>query len=233
MRPNEIDQLLLETLDDRRLSRGERRVLGEAFAEAGADDPQRAALLRSRAFAIARARTRDGRDGQLLDWLEEVIKTLAAARAADEGPLLAEAHFSPGERCRRRIVSLIRSCRRQAAICVFTITDDAIAEALLEAHQRGVDLRLITDDDKAGDRGSDVAALARAGVPVRVDHSEHHMHHKFALFDGAILVTGSYNWTRSAAADNEENIVVSSEPRLVAPFAETFEALWRRFDPSR
>ena len=41
--------------------------------------------------------------------------------------------------------------------------------------------------------------LAELGVAVRIDRSEHHMHHKFALFDDAILATGSYNWTRSAA----------------------------------
>jgi phosphatidylserine/phosphatidylglycerophosphate/cardiolipin synthase-like enzyme len=55
------------------------------------------------------------------------------------------------------------------------------------------------------------------------------MHHKFAVFDGLYLVTGSYNWTRSAATHNEENIVVSSDPRLVADFKRTFDSLWTRF----
>ncbi|MGE3822383.1 MAG: phospholipase D-like domain-containing protein [Isosphaeraceae bacterium] len=54
------------------------------------------------------------------------------------------------------------------------------------------------------------------------------MHHKFAVFDEKIALTGSYNWTRGAARDNEENLIVSTDPRLVGPFVRAFEALWDR-----
>ncbi len=228
MKNDEVDEILLRTLDDGRLSRGERQVLTDIFAEHGGDE-QRLAFYRHRAFAIARERLRDARDRRAVDWLEEVIKSLAAAASPDVVPRLAEAHFSPGDHCLRRIVSLIKSARRAADICVFTITDDRIARALAEAHNRRVRLRIITDDQKASDLGSDVDALAAAGIPVRMDRSAHHMHHKFALFDHSYLVTGSYNWTRSAAAHNEENMVVSTDPRLVKAFTETFEKLWKEF----
>jgi cardiolipin hydrolase len=56
------------------------------------------------------------------------------------------------------------------------------------------------------------------------------MHHKFAIFDRTYLVTGSYNWTRSAASYNEENIVVSDDRRLVSAFSGTFEKLWEKFE---
>ena len=55
------------------------------------------------------------------------------------------------------------------------------------------------------------------------------MHHKFAIADGMFLVTGSYNWTRSAAKYNEENIVVLDNQGLVKAFQEEFEKLWRAF----
>ncbi len=57
------------------------------------------------------------------------------------------------------------------------------------------------------------------------------MHHKFALFDGARLMTGSYNWTRSAAQHNHENLVVSDDHELVGAFGKTFERLWASFEP--
>ncbi len=55
------------------------------------------------------------------------------------------------------------------------------------------------------------------------------MHHKFALFDGRRLVTGSYNWTRSAAEFNEENFIVTGDSQLTSAFARTFEDLWKRW----
>ena len=228
MKKDEVDEILLRTLDDERLSRGEKQVLTDIFAEHGGDE-QRLAFFRHRAFAIARDRLRDPRDRRTVVWLEEVVKALAAAASPDVVPRLAEAHFSPGDHCLRRIISLIKSARRFADICVFTITDDRIARTLLEAHQRGIRVRIVTDDQKTEDLGSDIHALAAAGVPVRMDQSQHHMHHKFALFDNTYLVTGSYNWTRSAAAHNEENMVVTTEPRLVKAFGETFARLWSEF----
>ncbi len=228
MRPDEIDEVLLNTLEDGRVSRSERRALTAVFADYR-DEPTRLDFFRHRAFALARRELTDQRATRLLAWLEEVVKALAAAADAGAEPLLAEAHFSPGDRCRRRIVSLIGLARQTADICVFTITDDQIAGALREAHDRGVAVRIISDDEKAADRGSDVQRLASAGIPVRLDHSEHHMHHKFAIFDDEYLVTGSYNWTRSAATHNEENIVVSSDHRLVDAFRQTFDSLWKAF----
>ena len=80
-------------------------------------------------------------------------------------------------------------------------------------------LRIITDNEKAYDAGSDVTRFQDAKIPLRVDDTPFHMHHKFAVFDREILLTGSYNWTRSAARYNEENLIVTEDPRLVADVA--------------
>ena len=111
---------------------------------------------------------------------------------------------------------------------MFTITDDRITEAILKAHERSVDLRIITDDDKSRDRGSDIDRLRRRGIPLRMDRSPYHMHHKFAVFDERRILTGSYNWTRGADQNNEENFIVTEEPRLVKAFSAAFAGLWER-----
>jgi len=79
------------------------------------------------------------------------------------------------------------------------------------------------------DLGSDIERLRRSGIEVRTDTSPSHMHHKFAVFDGLMVLTGSYNWTRSAADRNQENLVCSNDPGLVDAFAGTFEQLWSQF----
>jgi mitochondrial cardiolipin hydrolase len=228
MNIDEIDEILLQTLDDQRLSRGEKKALAAIFGE-HRDHPERMLYFRHRAFEIARRKLGDTKSNEVVTWLEEVVKALSRASEDDEIPVLAEAYFSPGDQCQRRIVSLINRCRREADICVFTITDDVIANALLEAHNRKVKVRIISDDQKVEDRGSDIIDLARAGIPVKVDDSTHHMHHKFAVFDRLYVVTGSYNWTRSAATYNEENIIVSNDKRLIDSFLEAFETLWVAF----
>lgn len=236
MKPEEIDRILETTLEDLRLSRSERQALRQIVSDLDLSDDQRL-FWRHRAFAIAQqavsgpdARTETRIEAkQVLEWLEDVIKTLERSRAPVREHDVA-VHFSPGTECLDCIVRLLRRAARGVDICVFTITDDRLVEPILHAHRRGVAVRIISDDDKALDEGSDIYRLRHAGVPTRVDNCEHHMHHKFAIFDDHTVVTGSYNWTRSAATYNRENLILSSDPRMVRPFRDGFDELWRALD---
>jgi phosphatidylserine/phosphatidylglycerophosphate/cardiolipin synthase-like enzyme len=228
MKFEEWEVILRKTAQDAKLSRGERSVLQEKIKEAALDAGARA-LLRSRAFEIARELARDGPPGGALDWLEEVVKLLLPP-TGDGGEVFAEVQFSPGDQCARRITGLLEGCRRSADLCVFTITDDRITASVLRCHQRGVKVRVVTDNEKAFDEGSDVRRMAHEGIAVRVDDSPFHMHHKFALFDGGTVLTGSYNWTVGAARNNQENLVVANDRRLVNAFTGEFERLWKQFE---
>lgn len=142
------------------------------------------------------------------------------------------AFFSPGPDCLGHIVNRFLAARSTVDVCVFTITDDRISRAMLDARRRGVTIRVISDDEKSGDLGSDIPRFREAGIEVRIDHSPFHMHHKFALFDRTRLVNGSYNWTRGAADSNEENIIDTGDAGLVRAFAGEFEKLWAKFAPT-
>lgn len=240
MTRSELERALKETLEDRKLSRSERRALGALLGEAvGAGDAKAAAdtraWLRSRAFALAaEAHTWDRQARAVLAWLEDVNKLLAApapAPAAGAQPtgVHSEVFFSPHDDCAGAIVRALGRTRRAADIAVFTITDNRVADAVLQAAKRGVRVRVITDDMKSGDRGSDIERLERAGVPVRMDRSQAHMHNKFAILDGRTVLTGSYNWTRSAARENQENLVVTDDPALARAYSDEFARLWAAF----
>ena len=227
MKPEAIDDILARTLDDFRVSRGEKRLLGDLLKEAGAGRHD-LAFLRHRAFALAREKLLGPDAKEVVNWLEEIVKIFEpkVGRSTAE----SRAYFSPRDDCPRAIAGLFARARRWADVCVFTITDDRIAEAVLSAHRRGVKLRIITDDDKSLDRGSDIDRLKRAGVAVRVDRSEYHMHHKFAVYDRKTLLTGSYNWTRSAAEHNEENFIVTEDRGLLNRFTKAFVELWESLE---
>lgn len=224
MDTTELERALRATLDDGRLSRAEKQALSELFAEAELD-AARLAQVRARAFAIARERTQDAHALEALSWVEDLMKVLTQRELATT-PSEAHACFSPGEACLRTILAELARARHSADICVFTITDDRIASAVVDTHRRGVAVRIVTDNDKQYDGGSDIDRLRRAGIAVKVDETEHHMHHKFAVLDGARLLNGSYNWTRSAGQYNEENLVVTSDSALCRVFARHFQELW-------
>ena len=227
MRPQQIRNMLAQTLEDFRLSRGERSALKQILAHVQPSEHE-LATYRSMAFELAQEADEKADRGMLLDWLEGVVKVLCQP-GGDERQTEAESHFSPEDDCPRRIRQLLTRARHSVDICVFTITDDRLSSAILDAHRRKVRVRIVTDDDKSSDRGSDIERLSEAGIEVRVDQSDYHMHHKFALFDQSLLLTGSYNWTRSAANSNVENFIITGDSRFIEPFSEMFEDLWKRF----
>ena len=221
-----LDRSLRESAQDFTLDAGEKLELRELGQQL---DAGRIRFLRNRAFDIARdaMRGEPGATLEVLRWLEQVVKTLDAADQA--APVVSSAYFSPGDTCLRRLCDLMRGCRDTLDICVFTIADDRLTEAILDCHARGVQVRVVSDNDKQHDSGSDIDRLRAQGVQVRVDDAPSHMHHKFALFDGRMLANGSFNWTRSATRDNDENLVVSDDANLVRVFGLQFGKLWQQF----
>jgi len=115
-------------------------------------------------------------------------------------------------------------------VCFFTISNHHIANALREAHERGLDVRIVTDDLFAAKAESDVMDLAKEGVSVRTDDSKSAlMHNKFCVIDSKYLITGSYNWTAQATYYNQENVVILENPHGVQTFTAHFEELWLKY----
>lgn len=222
----DILALLAGGIADGRLSDDEKRALAAALDAAALRDED-LRRLRNHSFDLVRERLADPLQLALLKWLEGVIRSLDAQRLPT-AQIAQEASFSPGNDCLQTILRCLRHARQRIDICVFTLSDDRIAEEVLAAHRRGVVVRIVTDNDKEYDAGSDISRLRDAGIAVVVDRTEAHMHHKFAIFDGEKLLNGSYNWTRSAGQYNEENVVLSNDRQLVGKFSAQFEKLWRQ-----
>jgi cardiolipin hydrolase len=220
MTEEDIDTHLRGTFDDLRLSRGERRNLS-ALAK---NPPELAPRVRKRAFTLAQELLAHAPASAVLEWLEEVVKAITDAAPA---VVEQEAVFAPHQDVASRIIHALKATVSHADLAVFTITDDRVARAIRDAHERGVKLRILSDNDKSTDLGSDIDALARIGVEVRIDRTPVHMHHKFAILDGRVLLNGSYNWTRSAANENHENLVISTDAALIRSFAGEFAHCWQ------
>ena len=223
----QLEQQLIDFVSDDHLSKEETGQLRAALADLPNED---ISYLRNRLFDYARQQLAGSPEsaGEQLRWLERCVKLFDTAFTSRQST--SSAWFSPGDDCRDQIISHLNNARSSIDICVFTISDNQIADTIQAAHQRGVKVRIISDDDKREDTGSDIAQLQRQGIPVRLDSTPDHMHHKFCIMDNTVLINGSFNWTRSASTRNQENIVITDDRTLVETFGARFEWLWKEFE---
>jgi cardiolipin hydrolase len=219
-----LESELLAFLQDNQLSKVESREVRAQLLDLPNEDIQ---YLRNRLFDLARDRLVTADTMEILSWLDRCSKLLTAELSDRQSE--NNAWFTPGYECRNQIVRQLNKARRKIEVCVFTISDNTLSQALIEAHQRDIDVHIISDNDKQHDQGSDLQQLIKQGIAVRFDDTPDHMHHKFCLIDGITLINGSFNWTRSATDRNQENIVVSNDRKLIRQFEKRFAELWMAF----
>lgn len=177
--------------------------------------------LKSRLFNEAKRLGKGGEALRAIRWVEAAFDSIEKNSFR-----LHEVLFSPGKDIPENIAFYLSRAKKSIDLCVFTISDEQLAQALKAAHRRGIKVRLITDNKKMHDHGSQVKELARSGIDVKIDNSRYHMHNKFGLIDNRIVFTGSYNWTYTAKTFNQENIVITTNYTIVHNFIDEFARLW-------
>ncbi|KAI8331224.1 hypothetical protein BC941DRAFT_439372 [Chlamydoabsidia padenii] len=161
--------------------------------------------------------------------------TLAHPLAASEKSGLslgyfAKSYFFPSKESFNAFISVLNSAQKTIDICIFSLTDDDVADALIAAKKRNVDIRIITDNQQAAGVGADAERLQKDhGIPYKTDHTTGYMHNKFAVVDSKTLINGSFNWSKGARFKNRENIIITNLPYCIKEFQVQFEALWEEF----
>jgi phosphatidylserine/phosphatidylglycerophosphate/cardiolipin synthase-like enzyme len=130
-----------------------------------------------------------------------------------------------------RLIERINAAQTSIHIASFEFDLTPVAEALIAAKKRGVDVRWVTDDesglgaDEDPGRGQ-FAMLQKAGIEVRSDDRSALMHNKFWIFDDKILWTGSTNITESGIFKQNNNTVVIHSPELATIYEREFQEMW-------
>ena len=221
----DFQYILDKIFSDMKVSRSEKEALGKVL-DAGNFSQSQIASLRAQLFDFAKTKVDSENDRKIIECIEEINKALLPElKPAPE----AFAYFSPGLDCLDAINREIRRAKSSLDICVFTISDNRITDEIIKAWNKGVKVRIITDNDKQYDKGSDIFQLKSKKIPLVTDHTPDHMHHKFMVADKTIVICGSYNWTRSASTRNNEDIVVLENKIIVDGFCDEFERLWKQF----
>ena len=132
--------------------------------------------------------------------------------------------FTPPVGCAERIVQAIASARREVLVQAYEFTSPPILHALVEAHRRGVDVRVILDKVNATERYLGVNYVSDAGIRVWIDDRTAIAHSKVIIIDRALVVAGSYNLTRSAEGRNVEDTLFVSSPAVAARFVANWQS---------
>lgn len=126
----------------------------------------------------------------------------------------------------RRLCRFITSAERSIDGAFFEIESERIADALIDAHKRGIRVRLVIEDDYAGN--ADIQRLKSAGIPIVHDDRSGLMHNKFLVVDSFAVWTGSFNATDNGAVRNNNNAVIVRSPEVAENFEAEFEEMFAR-----
>ena len=133
-------------------------------------------------------------------------------------------YFSPGGGITAALVREISNAKTSVYVQAAQFTSGPIARALVEARQRGLDVRVILDKRKDDDDHAQTDRLVVAGVPTYADAKHHTAHNKITIIDHRLITTGSFNFTRESESENAENLVmIFDKPRLVDAYEANFQ----------
>jgi phosphatidylserine/phosphatidylglycerophosphate/cardiolipin synthase-like enzyme len=140
-----------------------------------------------------------------------------------------EAFFCPQDGCADKLIEEIRASTVSCHVAIAYFNHDDIAAALIDAHNRGVEVKVVGEASEDVDGGINydvVRQLKKAGVPYRDDTNPKLMHNKYTILDGREVLTGSFNYTWSADNENNENLVLLTAPHMAQAFEADFQELW-------
>lgn len=126
--------------------------------------------------------------------------------------------FSPEGQCEHDILRSIAKAKHSIKVHAYTLTSPAIADALLDAKGRGVDVVLLVDSSQMTSKYSKVKQLLQNGIPVFLDKVPGLAHNKIMIIDDALLLTGSYNWSNAAHKRNAENLLFIKDQGLLSVY---------------
>jgi len=144
------------------------------------------------------------------------LLTFAAAQTVDRADI--QAHFSPGGRPTEAICATLLAAQTSIHVQAYSFTSAPIAEALRAAHRRGVTVQVILDKSQATDKYTVATFLKNAGIPVWIDKKHAIAHNKVMIIDKSIVITGSFNFTKSAEERNAENLLIIKSQSLAAEY---------------
>jgi phosphatidylserine/phosphatidylglycerophosphate/cardiolipin synthase-like enzyme len=142
-----------------------------------------------------------------------------------------EVRFSPKGGCTDAIVRELNAAKATILVQAYSFTSAPIAKAIIDAHKRGVKVQVILDRSQRTEKYSSADSVQHAGIPLWIDAQHAIAHNKVMVIDGATVITGSFNFTKSAEESNAENMLVIRSPELAVQYAANWKAHAEHSEP--
>lgn len=130
--------------------------------------------------------------------------------------------FSPNGGATEAIVKVISGAGKSIEVQAYSFTSAPIAEALIQAKRRGVEVTAILDDSQRADKNSQANRIAEGEIATYFDSKHAIAHNKVIIVDGLSVVTGSFNFSKAAEENNAENLLVVRDPGVAGMYHANF-----------
>lgn len=161
-----------------------------------------------------------GTETPSLDWIQVYFTDPSAPHAGDY-------IGGPDE----ELAAAIEAARLTVDVAIYNLNLWSIRNALLDAWQRGVQVRVVVESDNLD--GDEIQDLVAAGIPVLGDRREGLMHNKFVIIDRQEVWTGSLNFTVSGGYYDNNNLIRIRSTQVAETYMHEFDEMFKddRFGP--
>lgn len=125
------------------------------------------------------------------------------------------------------LINVINNTKKELDIAIYNLDNEQIADVISSASERGVSIRIIADGENAENKDSKeiLNELKKLNIPIKIDVGKK-MHVKMTISDNQTVVTGSFNYTKDSAEDNQEILLTVNNNELASSIKTTFNELW-------
>jgi phosphatidylserine/phosphatidylglycerophosphate/cardiolipin synthase-like enzyme len=160
-----------------------------------------------------------------------ILSTVALALGGDPETLFTDNITATGTtlavtEMEQELLNRLNNATTSMNAAIYGLDRASVVNALIAAHNRGVTVRIVADDDAYNDYNSSYAALQSAGIPIVLDSRSSLMHNMFFVIDGQIVWTGSTNVTDAGFTCNHNNSLVFTSTQLADIYETEFGEMY-------
>jgi len=142
------------------------------------------------------------------------------------GGVTVENYFAPEDKVASKIIARLQKAQKSIHFMAYSFTDDAIGSIIRAKAKAGIKVRGVFERTGSETAYSEYPRMKAQGLDVLQDGNPYLMHHKVFIVDEATVILGSFNFSKNAEEENDENLIIMDDPGLASVFLEEFQRVY-------